>query len=299
MANNQENGLKKYLEEIGKFPRLSKEEQEYLMSEPQRQKESSRQKVITSTLRLVVSIAKKYSSYDLSLTDLIEEGNLGLIKAHEKFDSKRNCKFSTYATYRIKQSITKALAEKHMTQRLPFYLSKEIPKIGRLLAKQTQELLRKPTHEESVEYIAINLEIDEIIARKRLTRYLVLSKNSNGGIALDSSNGANKNKTINPDIDSRLGDHLLTLETILSNERRKIAHQLINETIPQEKIRNIIRYRYGFIDGNPHTLEDTGIAFNLTKERIRQLEVRALQNMREHKNNKDFKDYSGTSAKKL
>lgn len=260
-----------YLREIGKYPLLSSEEEVDLAKKIEKNDEAARQKLAVSNLRLVVSIAKKYvgRSANLTLLDLIQEGNIGLFKAVEKFDYKRGYKFSTYATWWIRQAITRALADQGKTIRIPVHMVETINKYQQVVRRLVQDLGREPLPEESAAEMGV--EVDKI-------RYI--QKISQDTVSLEAPVGQD-------DEDSALESFIPDEETITPSmaTARKIlkAHlqELINDLTPREQ--KILDMRFGLTDGVTHTLEEVGKVFTVTRERIRQIEAKALEKIRQHR----------------
>ena len=260
-----------YLKEIGRYSLLTSEEEVELAKKIEKNDESARQKLALSNLRLVVSIAKKYvgRSANLTLLDLIQEGNIGLFKAVEKFDYKKGYKFSTYATWWIRQAITRALADQGRTIRIPVHMVETINKYQQVVRRLVQDLGRDPMPEE----IAAEMGID-------VTRVRHIIKISQETISLEAPVGDDE------DQDSSLESFIPDEETIspAMSAARKILKGYINEIIadltPREQ--KILDMRFGLSDGVTHTLEEVGKVFSVTRERIRQIEAKALEKIRQH-----------------
>ncbi len=237
--------------------------------------EICRQHLIEANLRLVVSIAKKYTGRGLSFLDLIQEGNQGLIRAVEKFEFKRRFKFSTYATWWIRQAITRAIADQSRTIRLPVHLYETISRIKKVTKQLSQELGRKPTEEE----IATRMEIT-------IEKLRFIAKSAQLPISLETPIGKEE--------DSRLGDFI---ESEGETPEERVAKMLLREDLesvlatltPRE--RDVLRLRYGLDDGRMKTLEEIGQIFNVTRERIRQIEAKALRKLRHPNRNSVLKEY--------
>ena len=259
-----------YLREIGKYPLLSSEEEVDLAKKIEKNDEAARQKLAVSNLRLVVSIAKKYvgRSANLTLLDLIQEGNIGLFKAVEKFDYKRGYKFSTYATWWIRQAITRALADQGKTIRIPVHMVETINKYQQVVRRLVQDLGREPLPEESAAEMGV--EVDKI-------RYI--QKISQDTVSLEAPVGQD-------DEDSALESFIPDEESITPSmaTARKILkthlQEIINDLTPREQ--KILDMRFGLSDGVTHTLEEVGKVFAVTRERIRQIEAKALEKIRQH-----------------
>ncbi len=268
--------VRMYLKEIGQVALLTREGEVELAKKIEKGDEVAKKKLAEANLRLVVSVAKKYTGRGLTLLDLIQEGNLGLIKAVVKFDYKRGYKFSTYATWWIRQAITRAIADQARTIRIPVHMVETINKMIRTQRQLVQDLGREPLPEEIAAEMGISLEkVEHII------------KISQETVSLEAPVGEEE--------DSRLGDFIEDKE---SESPAEIAtHQLLKENIktvlaflsPREQ--KILRMRFGLDDGRTHTLEEVGKEFGVTRERIRQIEAKALQKLKIHEEAKKLKDY--------
>ena len=259
-----------YLREIGRYPLLSSEEEVDLAKKIEKNDESARQKLAVSNLRLVVSIAKKYvgRSANLTLLDLIQEGNIGLFKAVEKFDYKRGYKFSTYATWWIRQAITRALADQGKTIRIPVHMVETINKYQQVVRRLVQDLGREPLAEEIAAEMGV--EVDKI-------RYI--QKISQDTVSLEAPVGQDDEdsalESFIPDEDS-ITPSMATARGILKSH----IQEIINDLTPREQ--KILDMRFGLTDGVTHTLEEVGKVFAVTRERIRQIEAKALEKIRQH-----------------
>ena len=268
-----------YLREIGQYPLLRAEEEVDLAKKILESDEAARQKLILSNLRLVVSIAKKYigRSANLTLLDLIQEGNIGLSKAVEKFDYKRGYKFSTYATWWIRQAITRALADQARTIRIPVHMVETINKYQQVVRRLVQDLGREPLPEEVA--MEMGMDIDKI-------RHII--KISQDTIPLETPVG-------DDDEDSMLADFIPDEDSIspaVSAARRILKDHLveiINDLTPREQ--KILEMRFGLNDGVMHTLEEVGKVFVVTRERIRQIEAKSLEKIRQHHKADKLKGY--------
>jgi len=259
--------VRMYLSEIGRVELLTADEEIKLAKRIEKGDPVAKQKLAEANLRLVVSIAKKYIGRGLSFLDLIQEGNIGLFRAVEKFDPKRGFKFSTYATWWIRQAITRAIADQARTIRIPVHMVETINKLTHTQRQLLQELGREPT----VDELASEMNMDI----KKVRHILKISQDI---ISLEAPVGAEE--------DSKLGDFIEDDEAISPADatNRKIIkeniHSMLQYLSPREQ--KIIRMRFGLDDGIGHTLEEVGREFGVTRERIRQIEAKILQKLRDH-----------------
>lgn len=268
-----------YLKEIGRTELLSGEEEVELAKRIEKSDEEAREKIIKANLRLVVSIAKRYvgRSPNLTLLDLIQEGNIGLFRAADKFDYRRGYKFSTYATWWIRQAITRALADQSRTIRIPVHMVETISKYTQVKRRLLQDLGREPMPEEIAAEMGVEVE---------KVRYI--QKISQDTISLEAPVGEEEE-------DSTLGEFIEDEKTAAPSQtaaRRLLRDWLIeilDDLTPREK--KILDMRFGLTDGITHTLEEVGKEFTVTRERIRQIEAKALQKIREHQKVKKLEEY--------
>ena len=265
-----------YLKEIGRISLLSAEEERELSIRSAQGDEMAKNKLAESNLRLVVSIAKRYVGRGLLFLDLIQEGNMGLMKAVEKFDYDKGYKFSTYATWWIRQAITRALADQARTIRVPVHMVETINKMVRIQRQMTLELNREPTEEEIAKKMGITVEkVREVI------------KISQDPVSLETPIGEEDDSHLGdflPDINSMSPEEYATNE-ILKEEIKNVLMTL------QEREQEVLELRFGLIDGTSHTLEEVGKRFNVTRERIRQIEAKALRKLRHPSRAKKLKDF--------
>lgn len=270
--------VRMYLSEIGRVPLIDGRKEVELARRIRKGDAGAKQQLAEANLRLVVSIAKKYVGRGLSLLDLIQEGNIGLFRAVEKFDPERGFKFSTYATWWIRQAITRAIADQARTIRIPVHMVETINKLTHTQRRLVQELGREPTLEE----LSVEMEMD-------IKKVAHIQKISQDIISLESPVGSEE--------DSKLGDFIEDEEAINPFEatnrqlRKENVHQMLEFLTPRE--RKIIEMRFGLKDGIGHTLEEVGKEFGVTRERIRQIEAKVLQKMRDHPRSLTIREHGG------
>ena len=271
-----EDPVRMYLKEIGKVPLLSAEEEIELAKKMEQGDENAKKRLAEANLRLVVSIAKRYVGRGMLFLDLIQEGNLGLIKAVEKFDYRKGYKFSTYATWWIRQAITRAIADQARTIRIPVHMVETINKLIRVSRQLLQELGREPTPEEIAE------EMDMPVDRVR-----EILKISQEPVSLETPIGEEE--------DSHLGDFIQDDNVPVPADAA--AFTLLKEQLVEvlgtltEREQTVLRLRFGLDDGRARTLEEVGKEFNVTRERIRQIEAKALRKLRHPSRSRKLKDY--------
>ncbi|UPA31938.1 RNA polymerase sigma factor RpoD [Terrisporobacter glycolicus] len=268
--------VRMYLKEIGKIPLLKPHEEVELAKRMQEGDEIAKQRLVEANLRLVVSIAKRYVGRGMLFLDLIQEGNLGLIKAVEKFDYVRGFKFSTYATWWIRQAITRAIADQARTIRIPVHMVETINKLIRVSRQLLQELGRDPKPEE----IAKEMEMSEEKVRE-------IMKIAQDPVSLETPIGEEE--------DSHLGDFIPDEDALAPAEAA--AYSLLKDQIEEvlgslnEREQKVLKLRFGLEDGRARTLEEVGKEFDVTRERIRQIEAKALRKLRHPSRSKKLRDY--------
>ncbi len=271
-----EDPVRMYLKEIGKVPLLSAEEEVELAKRMELGDQEAKNKLAEANLRLVVSIAKRYVGRGMLFLDLIQEGNLGLIKAVEKFDYRKGYKFSTYATWWIRQAITRAIADQARTIRIPVHMVETINKLIRISRQLLQELGREPTPEE----IAVEMEMPVEKVREIL-------KISQEPVSLETPIGEEE--------DSHLGDFIQDDQVPVPADAAafELLKEQLNEVLDTltEREQKVLRLRFGLDDGKARTLEEVGRQFNVTRERIRQIEAKALRKLRHPSRSRKLKDY--------
>ena len=274
-----DDSVRLYLREIGKIPLLTPEEEADLAQRIVKGDKKAKDKMVESNMRLVVSIAKRYGGRGLDFLDLIQEGNTGLLRAVEKFDPDKGFKFSTYATWWVRQAITRAIADQARTIRIPVHMVETINKVLRTTRKLTSELNREPTNEEIAE--ELGMEPSKIDYVMRIKQDIA---------SLDASVGREGD-----DEDSVLGDFVEDEER--DSPEDSAANQILKEQLSEiiatltDREQKIIRLRFGIGGGRPHTLEEVGNEFDVTRERIRQIEAKALSKLRKNKDTKKLHEY--------
>lgn len=274
-----DDSVRLYLREIGKIPLLNAEEELALAKRVVEGDKRAKDKMAEANMRLVVSIAKRYSGRGLDFLDLIQEGNTGLLRAVEKFDPDKGFKFSTYATWWIRQAITRAIADQARTIRIPVHMVETINKLLRTQRRMTQELNREP----SIEELAKELEMEP-----EKVEYVMKIKQDI--TSLDAGVGRDGDEE-----DSVLRDFIEDEESATPEE--SAASQLLKEQVQEilatlsDREQKIIKMRFGLENGKSHTLEEVGQEFAVTRERIRQIEAKALAKLRKHKDSKKLHDY--------
>ena len=271
-----DDAVRLYLKEIGKIPLLSPEEEIQLAESIAQGDPRAKNRLSEANLRLVVSIAKKYLGRGMPLLDLIQEGNLGLMKAVEKFDGTKGFKFSTYATWWIRQSITRAISDQSRIIRLPVHMNEFNGQIRKASFKLLNELGREPTCEEIAERLNVPAEkVREVM------------RTSQDPVSLDTPIGEEEDSHLGdfiPDESSQRPDEVASKSML-----REQLEEVLSTLAPREV--QIIRLRFGLEDGRSHTLEEVGLQFNVTRERIRQIEAKALRKLRHPSRSKKLKDF--------
>ena len=268
--------VRMYLKEIGKVPLLTPDEEIELARRMENGEEEAKKRLAEANLRLVVSIAKRYMGRGMQFLDLIQEGNLGLIKAVDKFDYHKGFKFSTYATWWIRQAITRAIADQARTIRIPVHMVETINKLIRVSRQLLQELGREPTPEEIAEIMELPLD-----------RVRDIQKISQEPVSLETPIGEEE--------DSHLGDFIQ--DDNLPVPAEAAAYVLLKEQLVEvletltEREQKVLRLRFGLDDGRARTLEEVGQEFSVTRERIRQIEAKALRKLRHPSRSRKLKDY--------
>ena len=279
LDNISNDSVQMYLREIGRVPLLTREEEVTLAKRKEKDDVAAKQNLAEANLRLVVSIAKKYvgRSANLSLLDLIQEGNIGLFRAVEKFDYRKGYKFSTYATWWIRQAITRAIADQSRTIRIPVHMVETINKFSQITRRLVQDLGREPMPEEIASEMGIEIE--------KVRHIMKISQDT---VSLETSVGED-------DDDSTLRDFIEDTDTVLPSQTagrqllKEYVKEILVELSPREQ--KILKLRFGLEDGVAHTLEEIGQEFGVTRERIRQIEAKALEKIRKHKESEKLIDY--------
>jgi len=272
-----DDSVRLYLREIGKIPLLTAEEELALAQRVVSGDKLAKDQMAEANMRLVVSIAKRYVGRGLDLLDLIQEGNTGLLRAVEKFDPDRGFKFSTYATWWIRQAITRAIADQARTIRIPVHMVETINKLLRTQRRLTQELNREPTNDEIA--AAMEMDVDKVEHIMKIKQDIS---------SLDAS-------VRDDEEDSVLGDFIEDEDAKTPTE--SASEQLLKEQVKQilgsltEREQKILKLRFGLEDGKSHTLEEVGQEFSVTRERIRQIEAKALAKLRKHKDTRRLHEY--------
>ncbi len=271
-----EDPVRMYLKEIGTVSLLSAEEEYALAIRKQQGDETAKQRLIEANLRLVVSIAKRYTGRGMSFLDLVQEGNLGLIKGVEKFDPEKGFKLSTYATWWIRQSVTRALADQARTIRVPVHMVETINKMSKMQRKLTLELGYEPSVKELAEHL--DMSEDKVQEIMQIAR-----------------EPASLETPIGEEDDSNLGDFVADANVLTpeSNVEAVMLREHIDSLLGdlKERERQVIVLRFGLEDGHPRTLEEVGKEFNVTRERIRQIEAKALRKLRNPVRSKRIRDF--------
>lgn len=274
-----DDSVRLYLREIGKIPLLSAEEEMELAQRVVQGDKKAKDKMAEANMRLVVSIAKRYSGRGLDFLDLIQEGNTGLLRAVEKFDPEKGFKFSTYATWWIRQAITRAIADQARTIRIPVHMVETINKLLRTQRRMTQELNREPTIEELSKELDMEPEKIEYVMKIKQD-----ISSLDAGVGRDGE-----------DEDSVLGDFIVDEETVSPEDSatNQLLKEQVNEVLSSlsDREQKIVRMRFGLDNGKSHTLEEVGQEFAVTRERIRQIEAKALAKLRKHKDAKKLYEY--------
>ena len=276
ISSTTQDPVKMYLKDIGKVPLLSAEEEIELAKRMEAGDEAAKKKLAESNLRLVVSIAKRYVGRGMLFLDLIQEGNLGLLKAVEKFDYRKGYKFSTYATWWIRQAITRAIADQARTIRIPVHMVETINKVTRVSRDLLQKLGREPLPEEVGEVMGLPKE-----------RVQEIMKIAQEPVSLETPIGEEE--------DSHLGDFIqdVSIPTPVEATNQTLLHEQLDDVVSTltEREQRVIKLRFGWDDGRPRTLEEVGKEFNVTRERIRQIEAKALRKLRHPNRSRKLKDF--------
>ncbi len=278
LSDIYDDSIQMYLREIGKVSLLNGEEEIELAKRVTKGDEAARKRLTEANLRLVVSIAKKYMGRNLGLLDLIQEGNLGLFRAVEKFDWRKGYKFSTYATWWIRQAITRALADQSRTIRIPVHMVETLNKYAQAERQLVQDLGREPLPEEIAAEMGI--EVEKVYHLKKISQETV---------SIDASVGDDESD------DSTLGDFIVDEDTTKPSDAagrqllKEYVQNILRDLEPREQ--RILKMRFGLEDGVTHTLEEVGEEFGVTRERIRQIEAKALERIKDHPETYRLRDY--------
>ena len=273
---NARDSVKMYLKDIGRVPLLTPEEERTIARKVAEGDQEARDALITANLRLVVSIAKRYTGRGMSFLDLIQEGNLGLLKAVEKFDHEKGFKFSTYATWWIRQAITRSIADQARTIRIPVHMVETINKLSKIQRNLLQELGREPTIAE----IAEEMQIPE-------SKVIEIQQVAQEPVSLETP--------IGEEDDSHLGEFIedtsavSPIEVAEMNMLKEELNKVLETLSPREAM--VLILRFGLRDKNPRTLEEVGKVFNVTRERIRQIEAKALRRLKNPTRSKKLRDF--------
>ena len=279
LDDDSDDSVRLYLREIGKIPLLNAEEELELAHRVIAGDKKAKDKMAEANMRLVVSIAKRYSGRGLDFLDLIQEGNTGLLRAVEKFDPDKGFKFSTYATWWIRQAITRAIADQARTIRIPVHMVETINKLLRTQRRMTQELNREPTIEELAK--ELDMEPEKV-------EYVIKIKQDIS--SLDAGVGRDGDEE-----DSVLGDFIEDEDTVSPEDSatNQLLKEQVNDVLSSlsDREQKIVRMRFGLDNGKSHTLEEVGQEFAVTRERIRQIEAKALAKLRKHKDARKLYEY--------
>ena len=275
-AGKIDDSVKLYLKEIGKIPLLKNDEEVLIAQKIEQGDEDAKQRLIEANLRLVVSVAKRYISRGMHFLDLIQEGNMGLIKAVEKFDYRKGFKFSTYATWWIRQAITRSIADQSRTIRVPVHMVETINKLNRITMRLVQDLGREPHPEEIA--LLMELTIDKV---------LEIQKMSQEPLSLETRIGEEDDSQLEQFIEDKM-----TLSPSQSMDQHDLKDQ-ISESLSTltEREEGVLRLRFGLDDGVPKTLEEIGEAFGVTRERIRQIEAKALRKLKHPSRSRRLREF--------
>ncbi|MBR3803863.1 MAG: RNA polymerase sigma factor RpoD [Clostridia bacterium] len=268
--------VKVYLKDIGKVALLSTEEESELAEKMMQGDESAKKRLSEANLRLVVSIAKRYVGRGMHLLDLIQEGNLGLMKAVEKFDYTKGFKFSTYATWWIRQAITRAIADQARTIRIPVHMVETINKLIKISRQLLQELGREPSPEEIAQ--AMGITVEKVVEIQTIAQ---------DPVSLETPIGEEEDSNLGTFIEDEKSASPSDVVAFAMLKKQLIS--ILDTLTPREE--KVLRLRYGIDDGKPRTLEEVGKEFNVTRERIRQIEAKALRKLRHPSRSKKLKEY--------